>query len=376
MRLKRDNIKKGSAEEKGVQTVIKIYQVSFNYVVSIIAAIIIIRVWVGTFRYAVGSPAAPYLAQKIFGQIVTIMSAIGNGLRYRFVFEEGRYTTPIKIIIGLIVLIVSFFIARYIKKLLDERVFLKLHIERGLMQTLSTLTRYTVIGIAALIGLSLAGIPLRSLAIFAGAFGIGIGFGMQNIVGNFISGIILLFERPMVVGDIITLEDGTLGTIEKLSARSTTITTPDEVTITVPNSKFVEGRITNWTHPRTRMRGSVSVGVSYNSDVELIKKCLLEIALQNPNVRTYPEPFVRFAEFGESALIFQLYFWADDPGKLWFTQSELNFAIAKVFRMNNIEIAFPQRDIHIRSFVSFPGEQQERNKQEDSQGLSEKKNYA
>ena len=158
----------------------------------------------------------------------------------------------------------------------------------------------------------------------------------------------------MRVGDVITLEDGTLGTIEKISARSTTISTPDEITITVPNSKFIESRITNWTHPRTRMRGNVKVGVSYNSDPELVKEVLMEIVKQNPNVRTYPEPFVRFAEFGDSALLFELYFWADNPGKRWFTQSELNFAIAKAFRKKNIEIAFPQRDIHIRSVVPFP----------------------
>ena len=119
-------------------------------------------------------------------------------MKYRFVFEEGRYTTPLKIIFALIVLFVSFFVARYIKTLLDEKMLYKLRLERGVRQTLSTLTRYIIIGIAALIGLNLAGIPLRSLAIFAGAFGIGIGFGMQNIIGNFISGIILLLSVPCV----------------------------------------------------------------------------------------------------------------------------------------------------------------------------------
>ena len=352
-RLNRENLKKGTPEEKRFHAVTAIYHISLNYLVSIIAAIIIVRVWVRTFHDAVGSPAVPYLVQKIFGQIGMILGAIGSGLRYRFIFEEGRYTTPIKIIIALIVLFISFFVARYIKRLLDQKVFFKLRMERGLRQTLSTITRYIIIGISALIGLSIAGIPLRSLAFFAGAFGIGIGFGMQNIISNFVSGIILLFERPMRVGDVITLEDGTLGTIEKISARSTTIYTPDEITITVPNSKFIESRITNWTHPSTRMRGSVKVGVAYGSDTALVKKCLLDVARQNPNVRTNPEPFVRFSEFGDSALKFELYFWADDPGKRWFTMSELNFAIDEVFKKNHIEIAFPQRDIHIRSVVPF-----------------------
>lgn len=354
MRLKKENLKKDAPEEKRFHAATVIFHISLNYFVSIIAAILIIRVWVRTFRDAIGSPAAPYLIQKIFGQIGIILGAIGSGLRYRFFFEEGRYTTPAKIIAALIVLFISFFIARFIKKLFEERVFNKLRLERGLKQTLSTLTRYGIIGISALIGLSIAGIPLRSLAFFAGALGIGIGFGMQNIISNFVSGIILLFERPMRVGDIITLDDGTLGTIEKISVRSTTINTPDEITITVPNSKFIESRITNWTHPLKRMRGCVKVGIAYGSDTALAKKCLLEIAKQNPHVRTYPEPFVRFSEFGESALKFELYFWADDPGKRWFIMSELNFAIDEAFKRNHIKIAFPQRDIHIRSVVPFP----------------------
>lgn len=368
--LQRNNIKKGTTEEeeKKFHSLTQIYQTSFNYVVSILTAIIIIRVWFDTFRDALGSPAAPYLIQKTVGQIGAILSAFGSGLRYRFVFEGGKYTTPLKIIIALIVLIVSLFIARYIKNLLDKKVFHKLRLDRGARQTLSTMVRYVIVGIAILIGLNVAGIPLRSLAIFAGAFGIGIGFGMQNIISNFISGIILLIERPMRVGDVVTLEDGALGTIEKFNARSTTITTPDGITMTVPNSKFIESRITNWTHPVSHIRGCVKVGVAYGSDTMLVKKCLLEIARNNPSIRTYPEPVVRFAEFGNSALLFELYFWADNPGKRWFTQSELNFAIDEVFRKHKIEIAFPQQDIHIRSIAPFSGQTvQKFLKQEDTE---------
>ncbi|KKO21056.1 MAG: mechanosensitive ion channel [Candidatus Brocadia sp.] len=347
-RFNRENLSKDTVAGKRFQTITTIYHVALNYLISIVVAIIIIRVWIGTFRDAVGSSAAPYLVHKIFRHIGVVLGTVGSGLRYRFILEEGRYTTPIKIIVALVVLFISFFIARQIKKLLDEKVFYKLRLERGLKQTLSTLIRYIVIGIAALIGLNIAGIPLRSLAFFAGAFGIGIGFGMQNIISNFVSGIILLFERPIRIGDVITLEDGTLGTIDKFNARSTTLTTPDGITITVPNSKFVENRITNWTNPTSRMRGSVKMGVAYGSDIALVKKCLMEIARQNPNVRTYPEPFVRFSEFGDSALIFELFFWADDPGKRWFTMSELNFAIDEVFKKNHIEYGFPRRNIHIR----------------------------
>ncbi len=370
--LKRKNFKSGTPEVKKFQALTMIYAVSFNYAVSIITAIVIIRVWIRAFYDAISSPASPYLVQKIFSQMSTVLGAISSGLRYRFVFDDGRYTTPVKIIISLIVLLISFFISQYIKKLLEERVFYKFRMERGARHTLSSIARYIIIGIAALIGLNLAGIPLKSLTIFAGAFGIGIGFGMQNLISNFVSGIILLIERPMRVGDVVTLEDGTLGTIERINSRSTTMITPDEIMITVPNSKFIESRITNWTLPTSRMRGCVKVGVAYGSDTVLVKNCLLDIAKKNPNVRGYPEPYVRFAEFGDSALKFELYFWADDPGKRWFTMSELNYAIDEVFRKNNIEIAFPQRDIHIRSVVPFPVQntqeyvKQEYSKQEGS----------
>lgn len=353
-RFRKCNIKTGTPEEENFLTVTKFYYILCNYAVSIITGIVIIKVWVKAFYDALSSPAAPYLIQKVFGQVLFFLVIIGKGLRYRFLFEDGRHTTPTKIILGFAVLFISFFIARYIKNLLEKRVFNKLRMERGSQQTLSTVIRYFIIGIAALIGLNLAGIPLRSLTIFAGAFGIGIGFGMQNIISNFVSGIILLFERPMRVGDVVTLEDGTLGTIERINARSTTLVTPDEVTVTVPNSKFIENRVTNWTLPTARMRGNIKVGVVYGSDVNLVKKSLLEAAKQVSYIRAYPECFVRFASFGDNALVFELYYWADDPGKRWHAQSELNFAIDAIFRKNNIEIAFPLRNIHIRSIGPFP----------------------
>lgn len=353
-RLKKEHVKKGTPEEKRFHTLTLLYQVSFNYVTSLTAAGVIIYVWIKTFLKAIGSPAAPFLIHEIFRETGTVLSAIGNGLRYHLYVDGEKYTTPIKIIIALVVLFIPFFASRYIKKFLDEKAFHKLHIEHGLKHTLSTMIRYIIIGVSALIGLHLAGIPLKSLTIFAGAFGIGIGFGMQNIISNFVSGIILLFERPMRVGDIINLEDGTIGTVKKISARSTTIQTPSAITVIVPNSKFIENKITNWTLPTTQIRSSVKVGVAYGSDTKQVRKCLLEVARQNPNVRANPEPYVLFLEFGDSELVFELFHWVDDPSRINVTRSELNFSIDEAFQKNNIEMAFPQRDIHIRSMVPFP----------------------
>ncbi|WKZ23444.1 MAG: mechanosensitive ion channel [Candidatus Brocadiaceae baterium WH-1] len=354
-RLKSDTGRKTASDSEEKKLIpLEFCDIVLKYSISLITAIVVIRVWFMAFYDALYSPAAPYIVQKTFRYVNSVFDTIKRWMQYRFVFEEGRYTTPVKIIFALIILIIAFFAARYIKNLLEEKVFNKFRLERGPRQTLSNIIRYTIVAIAAVIGLNMAGIPLRSLTIFAGAFGIGVGFGMQNIISNFVSGIILLFERPLRVGDVITLEDGVLGTIERINARSTTLLTPDGITITVPNAKFIDNRVTNWTLPTSRLRGVVKVGVAYGSDVNLVKKCLLDIAKQNTNVKIYPEPFVRFAEFGDNALKFELYFWGDDPGKRWFTMSELHFAIDEVFRKNNIVIAFPLRDIHIRSVVPFP----------------------
>ncbi len=353
-RLKKEHLKKGTPEEKRFHAITSLYQVSFNYVTSLAAAGVIMYVWIKTFRKAIGSPAAPYVIQEIFRETGTVLKAIGNGLMYHLYVEDGKYTTPVKIIIALVVLFASFYVSRYLKKFLDEKAFHKLHIEHGLKHTMSTLIRYMIIGVASLIGLHLAGIPLKSITIFAGAFGIGIGFGMQNIISNFVSGIILLFERPIRVGDIINLEDGTVGTIKKISARCTTIQTPSAITVTIPNSNFIENKITNWTLPTTQIRSSVKVGVAYGSDTKLVKKCLLEVARQNPGVKANPEPYVLFLEFGDSELVFELFFWTDDPGKINSTRSELNFAIDEAFQKYNIEMAFPQLDVHMRTMEPFP----------------------
>ena len=202
---------------------------------------------------------------------------------------------------------------------------------------------------AALIGLNIAGIPLKSLTIFAGAFGIGLGFGMQNIINNLVSGIIIFFEKPIKIGDVITLDKEIAGKVEKISIRSTMINTFDRKTVVVPNSKFLESNVVNWVHGGDMLlRSKIVVGVAYGSDTELVKNCLLKVVDLHPDVKKDPAPIVRFAEFGESSLNFELYFWAHILDR-WMAISDLNFAIDKMFRENNIEIPFPQRDLHIRS---------------------------
>jgi len=252
-------------------------------------------------------------------------------------------------LIGILVLAGAFICARYLKNLLQTKVYEKVQLEQGARYAISSGVKYFTIGIAAIIGLNVAGIPLKSLTIFAGAFGIGIGFGMQNIINNLVSGIIIIFERPIKVGDIIKIDADILGKVESISIRSTKIKTFDRTTVIVPNSRFLDSNVVNWIHGGDMiLRAIIHVGVAYGSDTELVRECLLKVAHSHPDVKKDPEPKVRFAEFGDSSLNFQLYFWAHIDNR-WMAISDINFAIDKIFRENNITIPFPQRDLHIHT---------------------------
>jgi small-conductance mechanosensitive channel len=176
-----------------------------------------------------------------------------------------------------------------------------------------------------------------------------VGFGLQNIAGNFISGLIILFERPIKLGDRI--EVGAVeGDVVRIGSRSTTVVTNDNIAIIIPNSKFITENVVNWSHTGENVRFRIPVSVAYGSDVRRVEKVLLEVAAENPDVLREPAPAVRFAEFGDSGLAFELRAWTTAllhrRGKL---VSDLNFAIYDKFKQHGIEIPFPQRDLHIRS---------------------------
>lgn len=219
----------------------------------------------------------------------------------------------------------------------------------GIQHAITTITTYLIILFALIILLQTAGIDLTTLNVLVGALGIGVGFGLQNIVNNFISGLIILLERSIKIGDRI--EVGNIeGDVVKIGGRSTTILTNDNISVVVPNSKFIIENVVNWSHNERTVRFRIPVSVAYGSDTKLVEKTLLEVAKENPDVLENPEPAVRFIEFGDSGLLFELRAWTmtliHKKGKLI---SSLNFAINDKFRERNIEIPFPQRDIHIRS---------------------------
>ena len=209
--------------------------------------------------------------------------------------------------------------------------------------------RYIVISIGLIIIFQSIGIDLSTLTIVAGALGVGVGFGLQNITNNLVSGFILLIERPIKVGDRIEVGSVT-GDVVNISLRSTTVVTNDNIAIIVPNSEFVSNSVTNWSYTDRNVRFNFQVGVSYQSDPELVRRLLIQVADQHPGVLKDPKADALLQDFGDSSLNFILRVWtrqySTTPGVL---QSELNFMIWDIFKEHGIEIPFPQRDVHIRS---------------------------
>jgi small-conductance mechanosensitive channel len=263
----------------------------------------------------------------------------------------GTQITLWTVLYFIILVVLLFYAARKIRALLVDRLLTRTHLDLGARQAVGAITRYVVLLLGLLIILQTVGINLTTLNVLAGAVGIGIGFGLQNVASNFISGLIILFERPIKVGDRI--EVGRVeGQVIEVGARSTKVLTNDNITIIVPNSKFITEEVVNWVYRDGKVRFKIPVGVAYGSDVRLVEKLLLEVADESPNVLRDPEPAVRFLEFGESSLNLELRAWSTSlvhrKGKL---MSELNFAIYDKFTRHGVEIPFPQRDLHIRSGV-------------------------
>ncbi len=220
--------------------------------------------------------------------------------------------------------------------------------ERSVQDTISFLTKYGLIFLGILIILQIWSIDISSLAIIASVLGVGIGFGLQNIANNFISGIILVFERPIQVGDFIQVEN-LVGIVEKIGLRSTHITTLDKVSLIVPNSRFLENEVLNWSHGNPISRMKIPIGVAYGSNIKLVRKAILEVAKSHPEVLLHPSPQLWFQEFGDSSLNFDLLIWTREPRKQSQLKSELNYRIEASLRRYKIEIPFPQRDLHLKS---------------------------
>jgi len=283
---------------------------------------------------------------ETLGQWWAVVQRITN---YPLVQLGQTHLTLNSIIKLLVVLALVFMAERYLRKLVVRRALARTHFSPDLQYAISRFAGYCFIATGFFFALKLINLDLSALAVVVGALSVGVGFGMQNIVSNFVSGLIILAERPIAIGHRI--EVGTVaGQVTRINLRSTTVVTNDNITIIVPNSDFISRAVTNWSHGDPKVRMRLPVGVAYGSDVDKLLKTLLEAAAENPNVLQEPAPSVRFLGFGDSSLDFELAVWtilmAHRPTRF---RSDLYFTIERKLRENNIEIPFPQRDLHLRS---------------------------
>ncbi|WP_157867489.1 mechanosensitive ion channel family protein [Gloeothece citriformis] len=271
------------------------------------------------------------------GTLITDAISLGDS-QYSFL--------DLVLLIALLIALV--FLAGTVGKLLRSRVLNFTGLSRAAQDTIVLMANYTLVFIGAIVILQLWGLDISSLTVFAGVLGVGIGLGIQGIAKEFVSGLVLIFERPIQVGDFVEVGE-LMGTVERISVRSTEIRTLDQISVILPNSRFLESEVINWSHGTSISRLKVPIGVAYGSDLTLVRNALLDAAKEHKEILTNPPPRVFFQGFGDSALNFQLLIWISKPYKQFQIKSDLYFIIDSMFRKRGIEVPFPQRDLHLRS---------------------------
>ncbi len=277
--------------------------------------------------------------------------AIFSGLKAAFDgFKVGGLTISISdIAFAILLYLLVMSATRFAQRALEERILPQTRFDAGVQNSIKAATGYVGIVIASMIAISAMGLDLSNLALIAGAFSVGIGFGLQNIVNNFVSGLILLAERPIKVGDWVEIGPH-VGNVRHINVRSTEIETAQRASVIIPNSDLLSNALTNRTHKSSMGRMEIKLGVAYGCDTDAVRQALLDVAAAEPRVLTEPAPYVLFRAFGDSTLDFELRVFVPDIEIGIWIRSDLNFAIDRVFRERNLEIPFGQTDIHLRDF--------------------------
>ena len=278
---------------------------------------------------------------------ITVISRVWDYLTRPFTF--GRITVSVSsVIVGAIVFVLTLFIARTATTLIERRMASRHHIDPGLRYTICRLVKYLVITIGTLAALKQAfALDLTSIAVIFTALSVGIGFGLQYIASDIASGFILLFERPIRVGDRIIIGEDE-GDVQSINLRTTVVTTNDRVTIIVPNSKLVSQRVVNWSYGDPRARIAIPIGVADDSDIDLVTNTLIDAAKDVPNVLADPQPRVQFLKFGDYSLDFRLLVWTNQPRRHIQIRSDINYRIAKLFRERSIRIPYPTQEFLLK----------------------------
>jgi len=283
----------------------------------------------------------------LFQDTAAIIARIWSYLTQPFTF--GRITVSVSsVITGVAVILFTIFLARWSSALFERRIASQRHIDPGLRYTICRLVKYVVVAIGVMVALKQAfGIDLTSIAVIFTALSVGIGFGLQYIAADIASGFILLFERPIRIGDRITIGEDE-GDVKSINLRTTVVTTNDQIAIIVPNSKLVSQRVINWSYGDPRARITIPIGVADDSDIQLVTDTLIEAAQGVPTVLPEPQPRVQFLKFGDYSLDFRLLVWTNQPRRHVQIRSDINYRIAQLFRERSIRIPYPTREFLLK----------------------------
>jgi potassium-dependent mechanosensitive channel len=247
------------------------------------------------------------------------------------------------------ILLVGYAISSAIRFLLREELLKRLHLQRGVPELISTTLHYLLLFLVFLFAVNAGGIALNKFTVLTGALGVGVGFGLQNIINNFVSGLILQFERPIRIGDVVEVQTGLTGTVTRIGIRSSTVQTFQGAEVIIPNATFISGNVTNWTLSEAKRRLELPVGVAYGTNPKLVKELLERPAIQHSDVLTSPAPAAFFKGFGQSSLDFELQFWVMQESNTVKVKSEVALEAMRLLAEAEIEIPFPQRDLRLRS---------------------------
>jgi len=289
-------------------------------------------------------------------ELTEFLTGIRDILELKLFTLQDDPVTILSLVIFFLSLAIVLFLGSFARRFLQSRFLNKFDIEPGLKYAMSRVAQYTIVVIGILISFQFVAIDLTSLAVIFGLLSVGIGFGLQNITANFISGLIIMFERPITVGDRVDV-NGIEGDVMEISIRSTKILTMNNTSIIVPNTQFVENSVINFSHGDPTFRLHIYVGVSYSSNLDDVLQALNEVAYEHTKVMKLPKHQVHLTQFGDSSWDMELRVWIPEVKDRLVIRNELNQAIVKKFNKMKIEIPFPQRDLHVRSSVGLPFKQ-------------------
>lgn len=290
---------------------------------------------------------------EVNSSLQELMNTVSRILSFKLFELKQTPVTVLSVVMFILVIAVFFIGSKLLNRVILRRIFSRFITDKGIQFTLLRIVHYLIMITGVVVAFQFVGVDLAGLTVIFGLLSVGIGFGLQNITSNFISGLILLFERPIKVGDRVTAGD-IEGDVTSINMRATTIQSLDNISIIVPNSEFISSTVTNWSYGDPKIRLRIEVGVSYSSDLDTVIKALTEVALEHPDVLKTPEPLVLLSGFGDSSWDMVLVVWLGTPKRYYLTRSEINCAIVKKFRDRDVEIPFPQRDLHIRSPLPMP----------------------